>query len=125
MDEVTKQAFNEFVQAMMTATTSGMNWTADQAPLVVQEWLQYTQILSGFCVILGLLTLILLWTKVRAWANKMWNEEDYDTNSIGWVVLITFTLITTLATGLFLQTFLKVTFAPRIAVLEKFLSMMP
>ena len=119
MDEATKKAMSEFVQQALTTAKAGAQWTADQAPLLVQEWLhwQLTEavvIAIGFWILLG----VFVWMWRSTWPTR----EDVN-NALDDHPGPLFAAIPIIACAVFgvswLLTAAKVLVAPRVVVLEK------
>ena len=119
MDETTKQALNTFVQQMIVAAQDSAKWTADQAPLVVQEWLRWQLAQSVVVALWFLGAAIALAVLSRRWFknDNIWPETPLPLFS------------SFMAVGAFLLAMgntldaLKVWLAPRVVVLEQFISL--
>lgn len=119
MDETTQKALNEFVQQVISAAQTGAQWTAEQAPLVVQEWLQW-QLTEA--LLLGCLgVVVLVFAAAAAYRAARWSG-DYETEGLavitGVVAAISIAAGATLSSHFLVA--LKVYVAPRVVVLEKF-----
>lgn len=124
MDEATKQALNAFVQQMITAAQDSAKWTTEQAPLVVQEWLQWRLAEHVITAVALVVLLVAVW---RLSKHLIVMRVDIDGDPIplfvGWLLRV--------AAGGFLGAALfsnvlsaaKVYLAPRVVVLEQFISL--
>lgn len=130
MDETTQKALNEFVQQIISAAQTGAQWTVEQAPLVVQEWLRWQMaeaILSsvGSLLILGGLWFVALKSVphlVYAWAASYCKEDDRDGAKLlgACISIIISFMVVSIVTFPNILTAFKVWISPRVIVLEKF-----
>jgi hypothetical protein len=128
MDEATKNALNEFVQQAISATKAAGQWSAEQAPLLVQEWLSWQLAESAAWMVLALLAVVpcalglrMLRAKhAECAASKDWSVRldtlDYNIASA---------LVAIMVAGLVFAAFVnalhavKVIVAPRVVVVEQ------
>lgn len=122
MDETTKQALGEFVEKMLKAAESGATWTAEQAPLVVQEWLRWKMaeavvtasvLVVVFCV--GIVAAVASW---RNWSD--WCADDDLLHIIATAAVAVAGIIAGANSVWWIMLALKVWLAPRVVILEKF-----
>ena len=134
MDEATKQAMNTFVQQMIAAAQNSAQWTADQAPLLVQEWLRWQLYSSVFWAVfgVGLISIGALVIRTsRSWylAEEAENKtRHYSSDPLPYVAAGVVCGVAPLALGLVvafvnLSMILKVIIAPRVVVLEKLMTL--
>lgn len=120
MDETTQKALNEFVQQVISAAQTGAQWTAEQAPLVVQEWLRWQLIEALLLGCLGVV--VLVFAAAAAYCAYRWSC-DYETEGLGIIAGAVAAILIAVGATLsshFLLVALKVYVAPRVVVLEKF-----
>ena len=116
MSDATKQALEQFVTKMLAAAEQGASWTADQAPLLVQEWLRW-QLASSLALgiatlVLGLACVVVTW---KLCVHKYW-DDLVPLQAIP--AIVAFALLG--ASGHHVLLAIKVYVAPRVVVLEKF-----
>lgn len=118
MDEATKKALNEFVQQMITAAQTGAQWTADQAPLLVQEWLRW-QLVSSilYAMVLILIGAVLLYATVKMIRGGK-DKDYYMPGPLFTGIGAVFVFVP--AFGHIMQA-VKVYVAPRVVVIEQFI----
>lgn len=117
MDETTQKALNEFVQQIISVAQTGAQWTTEQAPLVVQEWLQW-QLTEA--LLLGCLGVVMLvFAPAAAYRAYRWLDETEGLGIIAGVVALFSMVLGVILSSQFLLA-LKVYVAPRVVVLEKF-----
>lgn len=121
MDEATKQAIGAFVQKMLAAAENGANWTAEQAPLVVQEWLLWQMVEAGIWALAGLISgCVAVW--LTYWMVPKWDKWDRTCNPMafmapaGVAICGIFAIVGITA----ISSLLKLWLAPRVVILEKF-----
>lgn len=127
MTDTTKQALEAFVLQMIEAAKTGASWTAEQTPLLVQEWLKWQLGEAALLLVICYLGIAfaLGWARyfhIRHLADIKENgyaRHDWqDGRNLTLVGSATVFLITT---GTFGWTILKVLVAPRVVVFEKFI----
>lgn len=136
MDETTKQALNDFVKKIIDAAQSGAAWSVEQAPLIVQEWLQWvfwSNAINAAIYVLIILFSFLVYVvglrkglqyaeaqkKPLAYGAWDWEFFSYMWGGIGAVVVapISFCLLVSIWSHALLA--IKVAVAPRVMVIEK------
>jgi len=123
MDEITKKALEEFVQKMLSAVEQGATFTAEQAPLVVQEWLRW-QMVEALVIATILLILSVGSSLFSRWC---WSNKRKDPTSdweFGGVFLIGTAIGFALFSLVVYMGALKIYLAPRVVVLEKFVALL-
>jgi heme/copper-type cytochrome/quinol oxidase subunit 1 len=115
----TKQALEQFVTKMLAAAEQGATWTADQAPLLVQEWLRWQLAQSVLLTVLLLGGAVILGRTTARWFrdDDIWPETPLPLFSS----LVTGVLLLFGCAALFDA--VKVYLAPRVVVLEKFVDL--
>ena len=123
MDEITKKALEEFVQKMLSAVEQGATFTAEQAPLVVQEWLRWQMVEA--LVIATILLILSVGSSLFSrwcWSNKRKDPtRDWE---FGSVFLIGAAIGFALFSLVVYMEALKIYLAPRVVVLEKFVDLL-
>lgn len=123
MSDETRKALEQFALQIVDAAKAGGQWTTEQAPLLVQEWLRWQ--LAEAVIFMVMFTSIA--TALGLFSKYCWKqyEEGYHYND--WNISGTFLAI---GCGVFaLLTFVpllqvvKVLVAPRVVVLEKFMEL--
>ena len=121
MNETTQQALEQFVQKMLTAAEQGGSWTAEQAPLVVQEWLRWQMVSAA-----GAAAILLALCGVAAGLSRycvVLARRDPREAEVNWSIAA-MTAVIAVIIGLFslipIWRGIKVYIAPRVVVLEKF-----
>ena len=115
MNEATKQAIEQFIQKILAGAEAAGNFTTEQTPLLVQEWLRWQIVDSAFWLVVGLVILaVSLLTWKRSW--KISFDEDIP------LIVANFTgvLLGSLMTVTNTFDLIKVLVAPRVVLLEKF-----
>lgn len=134
MNEATKQALEQFVTKMLAAAEQGAGWSAEQAPLLVQEWLRWQLVDALIVVVASALVIgaaVVSGKKALAGLRGEATREDRlrhgydDSDPLPYVLWLVFGAIAPCALGLLMflasaSTAVKVTIAPRVVVLEKF-----
>lgn len=124
MDEATKQALNQFVAKMLSAAEQSATWTADQAPLVIQEWLRWELIINAVWSGIWLGAFVAVWmasAKMIVLGNS--DHGDDDIIAAAWVIRVIFGVVFCgLSIGYALDS-MKVYAAPKVVVLEYFASL--
>lgn len=118
MDEATKKALNEFVQTIIAAAQSGAQWTVEQTPILVQEWLTWQLVMWLLWMLIWATPLVL---SIVTWKRTLKYSEDADfpiivLNGLGLVFF--FPMLVCFGEAL------KVLIAPRVVVLEKFMELL-
>lgn len=121
MNEATKQALEQFVTKMLAAAEQGATWTADQAPLVVQEWLRWQLVNSALWAVVLVAITVAIFIKTLPWARRE-RHDDVD-HAVAWAFYVAAQGMTFIVAAIWVEALLKVTLAPRVVVLEKFMSL--
>lgn len=129
MNPATLDAFHQFVQQVVSGAQNAATWTVGQAPLVVQEWLQWQQYQALMLIAFSLLGVLLgvgfARNRLLAMRARIAAERYVDTD--GYIAGIVLGLVLSAASALELMTVLltlvKVIVAPRVVVLEKFVDL--
>lgn len=129
MNETTKAALEQFVMKMLDVVEQHATWTAEQAPLVVQEWLRWQMINAVIEASPALVASIAAVCGCRWLLRRArWYADHSEFNTGGEAVDLQFgaVLVGSLAVMLFSMFLflaspaLKVYLAPRVVILEKF-----
>lgn len=123
MDEATKQALGEFVQKMLSAVERSADWTSQQAPLVVQEWLRWQMAEALLWAAFQIAVAITIPLMVHRIILAITEGDKYAASGarIGRMVASGITLVVFGIPATFnLLVALQVYLAPRVVVLEKF-----
>lgn len=130
MSDELKTALTAFVQQIIAAAKDGASWTAEQAPMVVQEWLRW-QVVSGFA--LAAVTTVMTGICLRvAWKIHRWvhdcERQPYDDLGLAYIpagVLVFLGVTAWFTTALpALMDATKALIAPRVVVLERFMELL-
>ena len=129
MSDELKTALTAFVQQIIAAAKDGASWTAEQAPMVVQEWLRW-QVVSGFA--LAAVTTVLTGICLRvAWKIHCWvqgKRQPYDDRELAYIpagVLVLLGVAAWFTAALpALMDATKALIAPRVVVLERFMELL-
>jgi hypothetical protein len=118
MNEQTKQALSDFVQKMIAAAEQGAAFTAEQTPLLVQEWLRWQLVEASFWAVICIGAAVL---SIAYW-KKMWRlSEDEGFPYIAVNAIGSFSTVPGLVYTIYA---LKVWVAPRVVVFEEFLKIL-
>lgn len=121
MNEEIQAKLAQYMQYLEDGLKTGADFTAEQAPLVVQEilaWEFIQYVVYGLAFLVPIMILLAGIYKL----SKYWNHSDEDTAFPSILVSILFSVI---AIGLFIGVAsntmgaLKVTYAPRLVIIEK------
>lgn|SRR3990167_2475004 len=122
MNETTQQALEQFVQKMLTAVEQGASWTAEQAPLVVQEWLRWQMVeAASRAALMVVLCVVFGWLSRRCLAKM--REHSLDPWEVPAGLAAVVSLVSGVLAGVAALDALKVYLAPRVVVLEKFVDL--
>lgn len=136
MNETTKQALEAFLQRTVQTANAAADFTVEQTPLLVQEWLRW-QIIDGIFVIFlwaivvgaGWVTFNLVVKDVRAddarrtkEYGRQYNSEDGITFAKA-VRLVVVSVLSVIVLGVNGWPILKVVVAPRVVIAEKLLEL--
>lgn len=122
MNPETQQALNQFLQQALAGLQQAGQFTLEQAPLVVQEylaWMFWSSVLWAGCGVAMLLTALVLGLWVRSavkrvgWSRDGWPEIP---GVIGAVVLTVAGLSMVMPN---IEQAIKIKVAPRVVVMEK------
>jgi len=119
MNDATKQALEQFVTKMLSAAEQGASWTADQAPLLVQEWLRWQLVNSALWALVFVAITTLIAIRMLPWAKRGEERDEFEFGA-AWVSYSVVQLLTFIAAAVWVESLLKVLIAPRVVVLEKF-----
>lgn len=122
MTPETKQALEAFVLQIIDAAKTGATWTAEQTPLLVQEWLRWQLAEASIILVFGLLAIAfaVYWIRNVNW----WLEADDPAPLIGGgVVAILGGIFALVTVPVATITIAKVLVAPRVVVFEKFIEL--
>jgi hypothetical protein len=133
MTDATKQALEAFVLQIVEAAKTGASWTAEQTPILVQEWLRWQLAESVIWLVIPLFIIIIIlsfgWkiipALVRANAYESSRDEDYTiAQTVGGIISSVIACIIMLV-GVFpaIMQLTKVLVAPRVVVFEKFVEL--
>lgn len=122
MTDETKRALEAFVLQIIDAAKSGAQWTAEQTPLLVQEWLRWQlaeNVIHLFFAFIGVIFTV--WWLKRA---KKFLEEDNPIGFIGGGVAALFGAMCGVAIiPVAIESIIKILVAPRVVVFEKFIEL--
>lgn len=119
MDEELKQRLTKYLDTLEDSLAKGADWTAEQAPLIVQEYLAWEfwihtigGVLCGVGIVISLIMLVLGIKKLAA---------DSLSNAGFSLVLVSSCLLVLSFVGVCANSHdaLKVSIAPRVVILEK------
>jgi hypothetical protein len=116
MTDETKKALEAFVLQMIDAAKSGASWTAEQAPILVQEWLRW-QLVEAIIIIVTLTIGSVLFGAI---AKHYWH--DIDDNPVPFFALLA-GIILWVPLFFNILALAKVLVAPRVVVFEKFMEL--
>lgn len=130
MSDELKTALTVFVQQIIAAAKDGASWTAEQAPMVVQEWLRW-QVVSGFTVAAVTTVMTVICLRV-AWGIHRWvrdgERRPYDDRELTYIpaaVLVVAGVLAWFEAALpALMDATKALIAPRVVVLERFMELL-
>lgn len=140
MTPETKQALEAFVLQIIDAAKTGATWTAEQTPLLVQEWLKWEYTRSVINIGLAGVVLFVLWAlvliiipRIVYWDSKASDygyrrdRADDEAKSSRWIGSLIAGIITLLILLLPVADELKYVYklhtAPRVVVFEKFIEL--
>lgn len=131
MTSETQKALEAFVLQVIDAAKSGASWTAEQTPLLVQEWLRWqlwsTGLISGLGVALLIASLAFVVAEYRRDGKEYTSKRgytnvyDFGDEVVRLVPAFFLGFIGLAITGTNLPSFIKVLVAPRVVVFEKFM----
>lgn len=119
MSEETKKALEAFVLQVIDAARTGAQWTSDQAPLLVQEWLTWQAADSIIWIVLGLILLGISFAFFRKIKAAVAGTSD---DGCQWFMLLPGSVGFVFAVANTLD-LVKVLVAPRLVVFEKFVEL--
>lgn len=123
MDEDVKQRLLKMLDALEDSVSNGADWTAEQAPLVVQEYLNWTFWNEMFCAGVCLLILVLSAAGAAYVLKRVLRvSSDKDKASSFTMILCVYCIFATFPFAIgtkSVHTAVKVKLAPRVVVLEK------
>jgi heme/copper-type cytochrome/quinol oxidase subunit 2 len=120
MDEATKQALNAFVLQTLDIAKTASAWTAEQAPILVQEWLRWQMFAAwGWAFVFAVVTGVIATLAVFCWRQH--REDPGSDYVIGATVLSVATVVPFAISVAWVFDAVKVLVAPRVVVLEKFM----
>ena len=131
MSDELKTALTAFVQQIIAAAKDGASWTAEQSPMVVQEWLRW-QIVSGFTIaavttVMTAICLRVAW-KIHRWVQDEKSDPYNDDNMLAYIPAAALVIICVVtwfeATAPALMSATKALIAPRVVVLERFMELL-
>lgn len=121
MNEQVKQQLIQWVQSVTEAARSAEQWSAEQVPLLVQEWLRWQLIEALFIALTLLATTGVVWFASHriCQAIRKTNSDPFIPDLVTTVTgFITIPLVGAVVNQILAA--LKVWLAPRVVVLEKF-----
>lgn len=120
MTPETQKALEVFVLQIIDAAKVGATWSADQAPILVQQWLAYQWYTSLLAIAtFGVIGILLVIFMVRGWIC----DDDMGAGLLG--ILSGVGLIPALIiVALNVDNLIKLTVAPNVVVFEKFLEIL-
>jgi heme/copper-type cytochrome/quinol oxidase subunit 2 len=128
MSESTKQALEAFVLQVIEAAKNGATWTAEQTPLLVQEWLRWqlweNALYFAFFIILGISLVFLARYSAKRHQEGQEGQRYYDGSWMVGIILGTiFACLTVILAASFVPSIIKILVAPRVVVFEKFIEL--
>lgn len=123
MTDQTKQALEQFILQIIDAAKNGATWTAEQTPLLVQEWLRWQAVEAGvWSIVAAIVFGALAYGSYFCWRKKNENpREDWEIGGTLFGVFACGALVPLVVCSL---TVLKVLIAPRVVVFEQFMRLM-
>ena len=117
MDEATKAALNAFLRQAVETAQAGAEWTAGQAPLLVQEWLRWQLVEAAVGTTVGVVLAYGLSLILRSAFRAMAKDGEVDPGHIIGGIFCAAMAIPLLCVNV--MTLVKVLVAPRVMVLEQ------
>lgn len=117
MDPKTKEQLNLFVQKMIDLADKGVDFSVEQIPLVVQEWLNWQAAEAMLFLALGVFIWIvtrIIFVKVREGMKGSGDE------GVEWIPAMIGTVIGTIVIFANAYHLIKVLVAPRVVLVEEF-----
>lgn len=118
MNEQTQQALNDFVTQAIGAAKAGAAWTAEQSPLLVQEWLRWYLADHAISAGIFLAVLVPLALVCRSWWRKADWEYGPDEYAAGIIVCSIGVCVCAVGAVVNGMGVAKVLVAPRVVVIE-------
>ena len=112
----------EYLETMESGIEKAVDFSAEQAPLVIQEyltWMFWESIIAGTALLLAAIGAWIL-LRIIYWATKEASQVDKEmARSIAWGIAFLANIIVLPFSGLNYMIALKVVVAPRVIILEK------